>query len=153
MNKLVPESLNEVNFERGSNPMDAMNIGDRLNRLKSQGENLPIVEYLFDLDMEDYDLDDPDDVEALKELDDAKKSLLENGSDYAAILDYAVEEESILPNSWGVLDPHGTMGDVIYEWPGSSKGDFKEWALAVLEHFEDGWDIDITKYEKLMDEV
>ena len=144
-----------IEFERGGNPLDTLQIGNRLARLRGVGESLPVVRHLFnDMDpdnIQDYDEEETEELIAM--YGEAKKAFIDHGLDFAAVLDYAIEQEDELPDYWSEIDEYGTMGDVVDEWGGATREEFREWALAVLEHFRDGFDIDTAEYEKIIEEI
>lgn len=142
-----------LDFERGGDPYDSLQIGNKAGKIRLQGENISTFIHLFPDDPED--LDDDEDYGNWKETyTKARKAFLNNnGLDFAAVVEYAIEEEKEIPDYWSDIDPHNAGPDVVDRWSNAGKEIFREWALAVLEYFEASFGIDATKYKKMVERI
>jgi len=137
-----------LDFERGGDPLDTLQIGNRAAKIRARGENMDIARHMFWGDDTDEDWEDP---ETEKTYFEGKKAFINYGLDFAAILDYAMEQEDL--GYWSDVDVHNSMGDVISEWKGANRETFRTWALGVLEYLEMVADIDANKYKKMVERI
>jgi hypothetical protein len=139
-----------IDFERGKNPYDALDIGNRVQRLASRPMELPLFEHLFHMDEADSDID-----KDFKKEYRRGRSIFLKYAKFAAVLDYMLEKENNLPDSWSEIDEQNVMleGFLGVVENGDDEETFKQYVIEIIDFLAEFEDIDTEKYKDLVNRL